>query len=138
MLLVRTTLGPSTIDGAGIGLFAAEPIAAGRMVWRYDALIDHRIPLEQAVPRAAVDPIFRALLSRCAYIGHSDPTTYLWSGDDGRFMNHSPTPNLQVDPDDESTVALRDIAAGEELFVDYDGFCAADPVADWLPGDGVG
>ena len=33
MLLVRTRIGPSRIHG--IGLFAAEPIAAGTEVWRF-------------------------------------------------------------------------------------------------------
>ena len=45
--------------------------------------------------------------------------------DDARFVNHSDTPNVATDYAQDSyglDVALRDIAAGEELTMDYGGF----------------
>jgi len=36
------------------------------------------------------------------------------------YLNHSDTPNLKQIDGGEYFVSLRDIAAGEELFVDYD------------------
>lgn len=135
MLLVPTFIGPSTVTGAGIGLFAAEPIPADTPVWRYDPLVDHLISVSVAVERAKRDPMFRALVPRCAYIGHSDHGLYIWHGDDGRFFNHCNLPNCAVLAD-ESTVALRYIAAGEELFCNYNAFAVSDPIACWDVGDG--
>ena len=45
--------------------------------------------------------------------------------DDARFINHSDTPNVATDYAQDRyglDVALRDIAAGEELTMDYAGF----------------
>ncbi len=43
---------------------------------------------------------------------------FVLCGDDARFFNHSPTPSCS-DPDDNTTVAARDIQKGEELTSDY-------------------
>ena len=47
---------------------------------------------------------------------------YVLCGDDARFFNHTETPNcidFYSDEDQDITVALRDIFAGEELTCDY-------------------
>ena len=54
----------------------------------------------------------------------SKPWDAVWTAaiDDGKFWNHSQTPNTGMVPgaaDGNSTYALRDIAAGEELLDDY-------------------
>ena len=36
MLRVKTYLATSSIPGAGLGLFAAEDIPAGTVIWRFD------------------------------------------------------------------------------------------------------
>lgn len=135
MLLVETCVARSTIPAAGLGLFAKVDIPAGTVLWRFDQMVDHLVPVAEALARAKADPTFRALVPRCAYIGHSDHRHYIWHGDDGRFFNHADDPNCAVLAD-ESTVALRDIAAGEELFCDYNAFAVADPIHEWQPGDG--
>ena len=38
MLLVKTYVAPSAVHG--LGLFAAEPIARGACIWRFDPRID--------------------------------------------------------------------------------------------------
>lgn len=114
MLLVRTFLGPSVIDG--IGLFAADAIRKGTPVWRFEPGFD-----------VLLDPTFeypgdRAFLS--VYTQQCDVTgLLLLCADNMRFMNHSDKPNIDstsplFDPR-KTDNALRDIEAGEELTCDY-------------------
>jgi SET domain-containing protein len=116
MLLVRTRLGPSPIHG--LGLFAVDPIPAGTAVWRFTPGFD--LDLEPATVDAQPQPFRDALL----HYGWVDPGVdrYLLCCDDVRFMNHSDTPNVRPrfegDPRG-ADVAIRDIAAGEELTIDY-------------------
>jgi uncharacterized protein len=135
VLRVATRLAPSTIPDAGVGLFAAAPIPVGTVIWCFDEGFDLRLPVQQVARQAEKDPLLPGIVGRAAYIRHNDPGHFLWFLDDGRFINHSPAPNLVVDGDGTITAA-RDIAAGEEMFADYDSFCLADPVSDWKPGDG--
>jgi len=116
MLCVKTRLGPSPIEG--VGLFAAEPIARGTVVWRYDPRFDLRLDMRD-IP--SDDLITRQWLMRYGYQPTADPV-YVVCGDNARFMNHSETPNCD-DVDDE-TVAIVDIAEGEEITCDYARFDA--------------
>jgi len=111
MLCVKTRLGPSTIEG--VGLFAAEPISKGTVVWRYDPRFDLSLDMRD-IP--ASDTIAREWLMRYGYQPDEEPV-YVVCGDNARFMNHSDDPNCD-DLNDE-TIALRDIAAGEEITCDY-------------------
>ena len=111
MLHVDTRLGPSPIHG--IGLIATESIAAGREVWTllpaFDLVLDEA--RFRALPPAARQTIlyyaFFDLHRRC----------FVLSSDDDRFTNHSTTPNCGMQTG--KAIALRDIAAGEEITVDY-------------------
>ena len=135
MLLIPVVLMPSAPPGGGIVCYAADAIPAGTAVWRFDPLVDRLVPVAAVVERAATDPVYRALVPRCAYVGHSDPDHYIWHGDDGRFWNHAPTPLANtVVMADETVVTLRDIAPGEELTADYRLFVARAPLndLDWL------
>jgi SET domain-containing protein len=114
MLLVKTYLGPSTIHG--IGLFAAEPIARGTVIWRYDDRIDRRFT--QAERDALPEPA-RSYIAIHAYPQRTGSDVYNLDGDNARFMNHSDTPNTDCTVD---TIATCDIAAGEELVCDYQQF----------------
>jgi SET domain-containing protein len=111
MLCVKTRLGQSEIEG--VGLFAAEPIPKGTVVWRYDPRFDLSLDMRD-IP--ADDTIAREWLMRYGYQQTEDPV-YIVCGDNARFMNHSDEPNCD-DVNDE-TVALRDIAEGEEITCDY-------------------
>jgi uncharacterized protein len=120
MLLVKTFLGPSKIHG--IGLFAAERIRAGAVVWRMSPVIDLELTDDdlEALAGPARDQIhkytYTDLVSRKLVL----------CGDDARFFNHEDEPNCYDQPDAEGgkTVAARDIEAGEELTCDYAKFDA--------------
>lgn len=47
MLLVKIYVDVSTIPGAGLGLFAGEPLAEGTVIWREHALFDLTFTQEQ-------------------------------------------------------------------------------------------
>lgn len=111
MLRVRTYLAASPIDG--IGLFAAEPIPRGAIVWKLDERFDRSYDLRD-IP--ADDALLHDMLARYGYRTSAAPVVIL-CGDDARFMNHSPTAN--TDEIGEMTIAVRDIAAGEEITCDY-------------------
>jgi SET domain-containing protein len=121
MLLVRTRLGVSEIDG--IGLFADENIARGAIIWRFDPSIDQRFS-EDMLPRLSLGA--REQIEKYSY-REKHSGLYVLCGDDARFFNHSTEPNCidiyedAANPDDahDVTLALRDIAKGEELTCDY-------------------
>ena len=114
MLCVKTRLGESRIEG--VGLFAAEPIAKGTVVWRYDPRFDLKLDMRD-IP--ASDTITREWLMRYGYQPTEEPV-YIVCGDNARFMNHSDNPNVTMSPEGTAdNIAARDIAAGEELTCDY-------------------
>lgn len=115
MLLIPTFLAPSAIHG--IGLFAAAPIPAGTPVWRLDAGIDLDVD-EAALARTST--VAQLQVQRYAY---ADPVrrVRVLCADDARFFNHSDEPNCRDAPESDGlvTIAVRDIADGEELTWDY-------------------
>lgn len=116
MLLVKTYVAASAVEG--VGVFAAEPIARGAVIWRlnpdFDRLIQRR-DYENA------PPFLKELLDRYAYPSPDDPSVIVYEVDNGRFMNHAETPNTDFS-DSGGARALRDIAAGEELTCNYGDF----------------
>ena len=120
MMLVKTRVAPSGIHG--LGLFAAEFIARGAAVWRFQPGFDHDFSPAQF---AALPPPAQAHTRWFCFVSRSDGHVIL-GGDHACFINHSPKPNSGAPPDAASpvtTVALRDIAAGEEItcnYFDYD------------------
>jgi SET domain-containing protein len=102
----------------GLGLFAAEPISRGTEVWRFTPGFD--LDLDPSVVEAQ-PAIARERLLHYGYVD-SRLGRYILCCDDARFINHSDTPNVGPDFTRDRygvDVALRDIAAGEELTVDY-------------------
>jgi SET domain-containing protein len=119
MLLVKTYLDKSVIDG--LGVFAGEYIRKGTKVWRFVEGFD-RIwsPREFAkLPKQARDYIGR--------YGYRVDGEILLTCDHDHHMNHSPDSNTYWR--NGHIVARRDIAKGEELTNDYRlldaAFCAA-------------
>jgi uncharacterized protein len=112
MLMVKTYLGYSKIHG--FGLFAAEDISTGALVWQH-GLIDQEFTKEQIDSLPAVVKQF---------VGHFgseiEPGVFSLCGDNARFMNHSLEPNISSAG--LRGFALRDIAAGEEITCDYGEF----------------
>jgi SET domain-containing protein len=115
MLRVGTFLAPSAIHG--IGLFAAVPIVAGTLVWELDAPFDRAL---DEVALAALEPVAQLQIERYAYVDPKRQVRVLCA-DDARFFNHADDANCRdaVGSDGTRTVAVRDIAAGEELTWDY-------------------
>jgi SET domain-containing protein len=120
MLLVKTFLAPSRIHG--IGLFAAEDIPQGTVIWRRDPGIDVELTEQQL---EALAPPSREQIMKYTYLDIVR-RTYVLCGDDARFFNHEDAPNCVDYPDADggATVAARDIRAGEELTSDYEKFDA--------------
>ena len=119
MLLVPTRLAQSQIHG--LGVFAAAPIAKGTPVWRFQPGLDMEFAPEIA---ERFPEHVRAFVSRYGYVDRNLNRLILCF-DDARFVNHSDAPNVATDYARDRhglDVALRDIAAGEELTMDYGGF----------------
>ncbi len=115
MLLVQTTLDRSRVHG--MGLFAAEFIVEGTIIWRFDPAIDFRLT------RAQIERLAIACLEQIERYTYREQSSglYVLCGDDARFFNHSPEPNC-IDIEDDAggiTVARSDIQPGEELTCDY-------------------
>jgi uncharacterized protein len=122
MLLVKTQVKASPI--AGLGLFAAEPIKAGDVWWRFDDRIDRTFSQDdyEQLPDQT-----KEWLKTYAYL---QAGIWVLCGDHGMFVNHSETPN-SITAGNES-IALRDIAVGEEIVENYREFCEDWPLIPFL------
>ncbi len=116
MLLVNTYVGASAIEG--VGVFAAEPIAKGARIWKLEPEFDRLIPMERY---EAAEPFLKTFLDRYSYPSPDYPGHVVYEVDNGRFMNHSDDPNTDFSQPG-GAVALRDIAAGEEITCNYADF----------------
>lgn len=116
MLLVETYLEPSEVEG--LGVFAAEFIPQGTVIWTFDPAVDLVLTEAQLAERPQ---IYKQYIQRYAYFDRS-LNAYLLDGDHARFLNHSSDPNLDFGRGDGSGVAARDIQPGEEIFCDYSQF----------------
>lgn len=116
MLLVPVRLDSSPIHG--LGVFAVQFIAAGSAVWRFSEGFD--LDLDPDTVEAQPLHLRRMLL----HYGYLDPRLqrFILCCDNARFINHSDRPNLAADYRLDRhgvDLAVRDIAPGEELTVDY-------------------
>jgi len=122
MLLVKTHVAPSAIHG--LGLFASEPIPQGTPLWRFEPGFDQSISPARL---AALPELTRQHIRWFAYLDETNGH-HILAGDFCCYMNHASPPNTGTLPDAPPpviTIALRDIAAGEELTCDYLVFDAA-------------
>jgi SET domain-containing protein len=114
MLRVKTYLAQSSIPGAGLGLFAAEDIPAGTLIWKFDDGWD-LLKREADWP----DDVSKSFLKTYAYLSPtSKKRLYVICIDNARFINHSARPT-GTGGQSQVTVAARDIRAGEEITEDY-------------------
>lgn len=125
MMIVPSYVGPSQIEG--VGIFAAAPIAAGAAIWELSDDLDLLLTREQLAQLPALQ---RDFIDRYGYPHMSQPQLTVLEFDNGRFMNHSATPNTDFTRPDVG-YATRDIDAGEELTCDYREF---DPSFVMQPG----
>lgn len=124
MLLVKIYVDVSTIPGAGLGLFAGEPLAEGTVIWREHALFDLTFTQEQL---EKLGRTYKPAMEKIESFAWFDGERNLWvlPGDNARFMNHSETPNCD-DSELYVTKTNRFIDAGEELTIDYRVFHTGD------------
>ena len=113
MMLVPCYLAASEIEG--LGVYSREPIKRGQLIWRFDPRIDRMITVDSF---SDADERLSDFLKRYTYIPPYDRTVCILDGDEGRYMNHSETPNTDFSSVDAG-YALTDIPAGVELTCDY-------------------
>lgn len=118
VLLIPVEVRQSAIHG--LGVFAGAPVRAGEIVWQFDPGIDQLHPV--AWLETQPEHVRRFVGTYCVL--SLDKRHYYVLGDQTIFVNHSNAPNME--PRDELlvngegvVVAARDIAAGEELTIDY-------------------
>jgi len=116
MLLVSTYVAASEIEG--VGVFAAAPIAKGTQVWRLNPDFDRLVPADSYDD---LPDVMKELIDRYAYPSPDKPGYLVYEVDNGRFMNHSDTPNADFS-EYGGGFAIKDIAAGEEITCDYSQF----------------
>jgi len=129
MLLVSTYVAASEIEG--VGVFAAAPIKKGELIWRLNPDFDRLIPADtyEDMPET-----MRELIDRYAYPSPDKSGYLVYEVDNGRFMNHSDTPNTDFS-EHGGGMAAHDIAAGEELTCNYHEFYEG---FELVPGHGAG
>jgi hypothetical protein len=114
MLRVKTYLDKSPIHG--IGVFAAEEIQEGALVWSFEPQIDKVLDIneEQFKYQYFLDQEF---IKTYAYFD-KQLNKYVLSVDNDRFTNHSNRPNT-IPLNTSEVVADRDIHIGEEITINY-------------------
>lgn len=103
----------------GMGVFARKPIKAGARVWRFD----HSMKVSDLASLAALSPRELEFALHGGYLHHPSGK-FIWYDDGMQYMNHASGEGANLGGswsklEEEHCVALRDIAAGEELFEDY-------------------
>lgn len=102
-------LKPSPLGG--IGVFAAHDIPAGTLLFTKDD--EMRILKVRDVPQEFIKYCVFISDEECLCPGRFDRMEIGW------FMNHSAEPNIDYDSNSFKLYAVRDIKAGEEIFIDY-------------------
>jgi len=111
MIHPDTELRPAA-EAIGLGVFATRPIPRGTIVWVLDELDQRFLPQRvRALPSG-----YARLLDRYAYQNARGEYVLCW--DLARWVNHSCDANV-LSTGWEIDVAVRDIAAGEEITNDY-------------------
>ncbi|MFO0825122.1 MAG: SET domain-containing protein [Gemmataceae bacterium] len=117
-MMLYFRLKPSTIPGAGVGVFATADIARGTVLTGLFASDDvQRLSWEEfaalEVPAEVKEHFATRYEVECFVPRHFNRMSVGW------YLNDSDSPNLAHDAD-YNYFALRDIKAGEELFIRYD------------------
>lgn len=112
MLVVKTVVKESPV--AGFGLFAAERLSRGTVIWEGTPATVHRMPLEEVAAMCARD---QSYVRWHGYLTHGE---WHLNVDSSKYINHSPTPNTEDAPDgSDRMVAARDIELDEEITNNY-------------------
>ncbi len=116
-MLVKTKIKESSVHG--IGLFADQHIPKGTEIWQFTPGFDQKFTREQILSFPDLLQIYMY-----NYSWRSKKTRlYCFSADNGKYFNHSDTPNVLSEyrdgEDEVAVIALRDIKIGEELLDNY-------------------
>ena len=99
-------------DGVGVGVRATAPLPAGTVLWVRDAL-------DVALSPAAFTELPPALRKQVERLGYRDSRgQWIVCWDAGKFVNHCCEPTMRGVGHD-AMIAVRDVAAGDEIFCDY-------------------
>lgn len=96
----------------GYGIVALKPIPRGTITWAIDKL-DRKFTQREV---RSMDPLYQQVLDKFTY--RNAEGNYILCWDNARFVNHSSHSNCMTTAY-EFEIAIRDIAAGEELTDDY-------------------
>ena len=111
MLLIDHYVAQSPIHG--LGVFSAESVPKGTLVWEFNDLIDHEIPESKL---RDLRPHIVGKIHKHAWY-HPESQCF-WLGADGDyFMNHAETPTLELIQ--KTLFASKNIFIGDELTCDY-------------------
>ncbi len=118
MMMVDTEVRQSPIHG--LGVFLKVPVKAGTLLWRFDPRVD-RVYVEDEIN--ALPPHMQDYL-RIYSTWHEPTGLYVLCGDNGRYVNHSATPNsISAAPCFGDDHAAVDLSAGAEMTSDYRLIC---------------
>jgi hypothetical protein len=113
MLMISTYVAPSAIEG--LGVFAGEPIGRGQLMWSLNPKFDIFIQMTEI---ETYPPHLQDYIARYTYPHLEMPGVVILDSDNGKFMNHSLTPNTDFRIFDKG-YALVDIARGDEITCNY-------------------
>ncbi|MBY0356033.1 MAG: SET domain-containing protein-lysine N-methyltransferase [Rickettsiales bacterium] len=116
MMLIPSELKSSPIHG--IGIYTTEAVLKGTLIWRlepdFERLLDENIV--KTWPQFQQDFVYKY-----SYPHPKNPSLLILEVDNGRFMNHSLTPNTDFNTVYEG-YALIDLPAGTEMTCNYNEF----------------
>jgi len=115
MLTVQTYLAPSQIHG--IGLFAAENISQGTVIWKFNPNIDKVITRKKFIRICREVDI--CTLKHLLNATYKRRGKFYYITDNARFINHSVDGFNVALIDDYTEISIRDIKAHEELLENY-------------------
>ncbi len=135
MLIIKTYLDKDEYGGRGV--FSAEDIKKGEIVWQYDEATTRILSIEEYRSIMATGGSIAETIRKYCYpcVLKNNKRVLMHDLDNGSYMNHSDTPNTGMITDpahphynhrEELNIALRDIAKGEQLTYDYFEFIEGD------------
>ncbi|MGB0087508.1 MAG: SET domain-containing protein-lysine N-methyltransferase [Rhodomicrobiaceae bacterium] len=116
MMLVRTYVAPSTIEG--LGVYAEEFIPSGTLIWQLNP------KFVATFSRGDIEdfpPHIREFVEKYSFPHLERNDLLVVELDNGRFMNHTEEPNTDF-TEFSNGYATRDIHEGEEITCNYHEF----------------
>ena len=111
MILVDHYVAESKIHG--LGVFSAEVVKKGVLIWEFNPIIDIEISHESVL--GLPEHVIRKIHKHGWH--HPEKNSFWLAADGDYYMNHSDNPTLEREG--YSFVAAKDISAGDELTCDY-------------------